>query len=172
MVIDNLCCMKTICLIRHAKTHPAGWQEDDFDRKLTDRGKEDATKMSNLLKQKEIIPELLISSPAKRTKTTAKIFAKTLGIEVSSILFENSLYAAEQEAYLKTIQRLDSSVDTIAIIGHNPGITDFANHICREVRLDHMPTASVFIFNTDVSTWNKVSSENCRFKLFLNPSEK
>jgi phosphohistidine phosphatase len=162
--------MKTICLIRHAKTQPAGWQDVDFDRKLTDRGKEDARKMAMLLKEKGILPDRLISSTAKRTKKTAEIFAKILGLEESSIQYESSLYAAEAHAYLKTLLRQENDLNTIAVFGHNPGITDFANQSCEEIRLDHMPTASVFIFQSEILSWNQLAPENCQFKLFLNPT--
>lgn len=162
--------MKTICLIRHAKTHPAGWQEDDFDRKLTEKGKEDAGMMAMALKKKEIFPEILISSPARRTRKTCNIFAAVFNLYENQIQWQDALYAAPYPAYLEVLQSLDNSIDKVSVIGHNPGITDFANWCCRHIRLDHMPTASVFVFQADINVWKNLHPDNCGFLFFLHPN--
>ena len=106
--------MKTIYFIRHAKAKKIA--DSDFIRELNNKGKEAAKLMSKRLKNRNITPDIIISSSANRTAKTAKIFAKNLKFN-KDIKFEKSLYEASIKEYLDIIKQIDSTVDTVFIVG-------------------------------------------------------
>lgn len=119
--------MKTLLLIRHAKS---SWDDaalNDFDRPLNERGKKDASEMANRIARKRITIDALISSPAKRAAKTAKIFSEELQIKKEEIIFKSELYLAPVHIFSDTIKNTNDALDCISIVAHNPGITDFAN---------------------------------------------
>lgn len=133
-----------VFLIRHAKTeHPAPGM-DDFDRALTQTGKEEAARVSAKLAARGIALDGIISSPAKRAKMTAEIFDAALQSE-KGILYIPELYLPQPEVFEAIISQLGTAVKAIAIVSHNNGITDFANSL-GIVRIDAMPTSSVLAY--------------------------
>jgi|ERR1043165_8718887 phosphohistidine phosphatase len=134
--------MKTIYLIRHAKS---GWDIEgipDIDRPLNQRGYTDAHKMSEVLKDKKILPDLVISSPAIRTTTTAFIFCRKLGYDPSKILFKEKLYHTSYQEYLSVIQKIDEKYDTVFLYGHNPLISDCAQSLIPSIA-EEMSTCGI-----------------------------
>ena len=132
---------KTIFLIRHAKTESPLPGMDDFDRVLKKRGENDAAEISARLVARGAKPDLILSSPAKRAKKTAEIFAAALKPE-KGILFIPELYLPHPSVFDAILSKLDSSITSVAIVSHNNGITEYANSL-GIVRIDNMPTASV-----------------------------
>lgn len=130
-----------IYLIRHAKTEYPSFGMDDFDRALTESGKQEATRVSEKLVARGVKPDIIISSPAKRAKMTAEIFAAALKPE-KGIVFLPELYHPHFTVFEDVLSTLDSSIQSVAIVSHNNGITDFANSL-GIVRIDAMPTSSV-----------------------------
>ena len=161
--------MKRIYLIRHAKTERISATGDDFSRKLTDRGKLDAKNISAKLEAKGCIPELLISSPAARAKKTCRIFSKIFNIPENDILYVDDLYMAKASVYAKIISRISDEFSSVAIFSHNPGITEYAGSIMENVRIDHMPTSSVFVFECLTNKWSAFESAEKRFLIFEYP---
>ncbi|MBK5269369.1 MAG: histidine phosphatase family protein, partial [Bacteroidia bacterium] len=134
---------KRVLLIRHAKSD---WDDPslrDFDRPLNSRGKRDAPVMANRLREKKIKIDAFISSPAKRAKRTASVFAKEFKVKKKEIVFLDKLYGAEPDIFGEVIKNMDDAFDSIAIFAHNPGLTDFANRLT-DVRIDNIPTCGVF----------------------------
>jgi len=144
--------MKTLLLIRHAKS---SWDDStlsDFERPLNERGKEDAPMMADRLKHKKIKVERFVSSPAKRAKKTAKIFMKELGVNEKELILKPSLYEASAADFYNTIEKLDDNEDIFALVSHNPGITDFINTLeCSEVY--NMPTCAVYAIEINIKQW-------------------
>jgi phosphohistidine phosphatase len=122
----------------------------DFDRPLNERGKKNAPEMAIRLHDKGIRLDMLVSSPAKRAKQTAKAFQKILAVD--RLEFVDELYLAAPSAFAKVIAALPSKVNSVALFSHNPGITEFANSLSA-TRIDNMPTASIFAVNADVDDW-------------------
>lgn len=149
--------MKTIFLVRHAKSSWESPALEDFDRPLNRRGKQDAPKMGGRLKDKNIMPDLLISSPAKRTLKTARKMAKAMGYPKKKISFIDSLYHASSREFFLVIQGISSSVDTLMVVGHNPGLTDFANAIC-ERGIDNIVTAGIYAVQLSVDDWKEIKN--------------
>jgi phosphohistidine phosphatase len=144
--------MKTLLLIRHAKSSWDDASVSDFDRPLNERGKGDAPVMAHRLLDKKIKIDAFISSPAKRAKKTATIFAKEFKSDKDDIIFRSELYGAAEEVFYDVIQNTDDKFKNIAIFSHNPGLTDFANQLT-DTRIDNIPTSGIFALKIDTKHW-------------------
>ncbi|MEP6847087.1 MAG: histidine phosphatase family protein, partial [Panacibacter sp.] len=121
--------MKSILLIRHAKSSWDTPSQKDFDRPLNDRGHHDAPAMAERLLNKKIKIDAFISSTAKRAFTTAKYFAKAYDQSEQQIIKASELYEAPYDVFDDVVSKVEDTFDTIAIFAHNPGITAFANYL-------------------------------------------
>ncbi len=157
--------MKTVLLIRHAKSSWGDLSLPDFDRPLNDRGKADAPKMAKRIHKRKIPIDTFISSPAKRARKTAEIFAEQYGVKKADIVFVPELYHANDETYYQAIATAPGKSDSIAIFSHNPGITEFANRLT-DNRIDNMPTCSVFVVKAGVRDWSEFQQATKEFFLF------
>src|SRR5579872_5815105 len=135
--------MKTLLMIRHAKSSWDNANISDIDRPLNDRGRRDAPDMAKRLIKSGIEIDRFVSSPAKRARQTAELFARTFGRPEKEITFLPELYHVTIPVFKQVIGDLDDAGNTIALFSHNPGITAFVN-VLTEVRLDNMPACSVF----------------------------
>jgi len=160
--------MKTLLLIRHAKS---SWDQaglSDFDRALNERGKNDAPAMAKRVKEKEIELDHLVSSPAKRARKTAKYFAEEFGFKKEDIKLVEGLYGATQSEFLQVIRDIKDKYKTVALFSHNPGITDFASSLT-SIRIENMPTCSVFALKIKTDNWNDFESAEKNFLFFDYP---
>jgi len=140
-------------MIRHAKSSWANPLQSDFDRPLNERGSKDAPEMGTRLEKAGIQPNLIISSPAKRTKETAKIIAHKLGYEHSKIRWEEKLYHCIPAVLEEVIFEIPDSVLTVIIVAHNPGITEFVNQLSPQFFTGNMPTCAVVVATFEADTW-------------------
>jgi phosphohistidine phosphatase len=149
--------MKRVILVRHAKSVPYGY-DDDFNRDLTERGETDAGKISSELNKLGIKPDIMISSPAKRAKNTAQIFAENLNFTKSNIREVKDIYHGfTTSEFVELIQELPETATTVYIFGHNPGFNSFANNLLEYFNGD-MPTCSTVGIDFQVDSWKKVSA--------------
>jgi phosphohistidine phosphatase len=160
--------LKTLLLIRHAKSSWDGDVSSDFDRPLNERGKKDAPEMAKRLIRSGMLIDLFVSSPAKRAKKTAELFAREFHKPEDEILFIPQLYHAVQEDFHQIIRDLDPRYNHIAVFSHNPGITDFANSLT-EMSVDNMPTCSIFAVRVPIVTWEGFSETPKEFLRFDYP---
>lgn len=154
---DEAASGKRLILIRHAKSDWSTPTLGDFDRPLNDRGKRDAPMMAARLRERKVKIDAIISSPAKRAKKTAMIFAKEYGIGKDDIIFEEDLYAAPSDVFGEVIRGLDDRFHSVALFSHNPGITDFANSLT-ETRIDNIPTTGVFAVTSEAVSWREFAA--------------
>lgn len=161
--------MRQLILIRHAKSSWSNPSLDDFDRPLNKRGKRDVPFMARLLSGKNIHPDIIISSPAKRTKLTALEFAKQLGIESNAIQWNDKLYLASLTTLLKILKKLDDNVKIVLLVGHNPGLTDLHNFLCKQ-EIDNIPTCGIVSMKTD-KKWSEISSKYFELDFFEYPKK-
>ncbi len=166
--------MKTLFLIRHAKSSWDNLDLADIDRPLNDRGKRDAVRMGKRLKEKGIHPELLITSPAKRAHSTCKRIAEALGCSLTQIIKEHTLYHAAPEQILTVLHTLKNNMDTVFAFGHNPGITDFANlaNANQSRIIDNVPTCGVVAFQFATSDWKEVGFKKGKLLFYDYPKSR
>jgi phosphohistidine phosphatase len=160
--------MKTLLIIRHAKSSWDNSIINDIDRPLNDRGKRDAPAMAQRLIKTNVKIDLFVSSPAKRARNTAGFFIREYGRPEKEILFIPELYHASVQTFKDTISGLDDRYGSVALFSHNPGITAFANTLT-SVRLDNMPTCGVFAVTSLAAHWNEFSSAGATFWFFDYP---
>jgi phosphohistidine phosphatase len=160
--------LKTLLLIRHAKSSWDSAVSSDFDRPLNERGKKDAPEMARRLIKSGMTIDLFVSSPARRAKKTAELFAREFHKQEGEILFIPRLYHAVQEDFYEIIRELDPRSNHVAVFSHNPGITDFANSLT-EMRIDNMPTCSIFVVKIPVLTWAPFPDASKEFLRFDYP---
>jgi phosphohistidine phosphatase len=149
--------MKLLTLVRHAKS---SWSDEslrDFDRPLNARGQRDAPRMAAWLAQQKDRPELLISSSAKRALETAAFFAEALGQRGDAVRQEGNIYEAYVEDLRKVTEDLDDAIHHAALIGHNPGITEFAGYLTGSLS-HHFPTGTVCTIELKIDSWQAVTS--------------
>jgi phosphohistidine phosphatase len=159
--------MKTIYLVRHAKSFWGDQSTPDFDRPLNKRGKKDAPFMGSILNEKIIKPDLIIASPAKRAKKTAIAIADTISYPEKKIIYSEELYEASINTILKILQKLDERHNTIMIFGHNPGFTLLNNHISNHY-IDNIPTCGIVALRLN-KNWSELNKNTCEFLFFECP---
>lgn len=134
--------MKQLYLIRHAKSSWDNPDLDDFSRPLNKRGKEDCRTMAERLSQAGVRPDLIVASPAKRTKKTAVCMAKETGYDKKSIRFYDQLYLGSMGYHLQLISELMRKVDVLFVVGHNNTITEIAEYLTGS-SLGNVPTCGI-----------------------------
>ncbi len=161
--------MKELILIRHAKSSWSNPLLEDFERPLNKRGAKNAPFMAKVLKQKEVNPDLIISSPSKRTKDTLDFFIKEFDYK-GEIIFEESIYEAPYINILKVIKNIDDKHKTIFLFGHNPGFNDLADFLLGRFE-DNIPTCGVLKINFDTNYWKNISKDNSKLIFFNFPKK-
>src|SRR5262249_47617044 len=126
--------------------------------------------MAHRLLDRKIKIDAFISSPARRARKTASLFAKEYKTGKDEIILEPTLYEAGEEAFYKVIEEIKDKSDTIAVFSHNPGITSFANDLT-DARIDNIPTCSIFAVSADCKKWKDFRSASKQFLFFEKPKE-
>jgi phosphohistidine phosphatase len=142
--------MKSVLILRHAKSSWKHPELADHDRPLNKRGKRDAPRMGELLRSEHLIPEAIISSTATRARDTAEAVAKACGYK-GEITLNRSLYAAGPEAYLKVLHGMSNAYIRVLVVGHNPGVQELAQMLTGETHL--MSTCSLAHIKLHVDRW-------------------
>ena len=144
--------MKTLTLVRHAKSSWKDTSLGDRERPLNKRGERDAPVMGKRIADAGIRPSLMMSSPAVRAWTTAKVVAKALGYPLEFLQREDDLYLASLDSLLDVVAAQEAGFNNIMLFGHNPGLTDFANYLSPGLT-NNVPTAGVVSVNFDREDW-------------------
>lgn len=148
--------MKTLLLLRHAKSSWADDKMADFDRPLNERGQKDAPRMGELLARHELVPDLIITSAAKRAATTAKRVAEAAGYE-GEIRRIEELYLAEAGDYITVARQVDDRVSCLLLVGHNPGIEELVEELSGQA--ERMPTAALACLRLPINHWRELKPE-------------
>ena len=150
--------MKTLYLTRHAKSSWKYPELEDFERPLNRRGRADLESMSEFLKDVKAAPDLIISSPATRAATTARIIADRINYPLEKILYSENIYLFDADVLLNFIQDIDNDVKEAMLIGHNPALTDLANYISKQ-QIINIPTCGIFCVEFNISSWRKIDEQ-------------
>lgn len=160
--------MKTLYIMRHAKS---SWKYEDLsdhDRPLNKRGRDDAPLMAQELAINNTKLQLIISSPAVRALTTATLVARELNYDADDIMVEERIYGADAEELLEITREAPAEVDSLMLVGHNEAITEFANLISPK-HIASMPTAGVVALRFDCKSWYDIARENAELLFFDTP---
>lgn len=160
--------MKSLLVMRHAKSSWKGTELSDFDRPLKARGKRDAPTMGEHLRSLDLVPDLILSSAAKRARTTAKRVAKACHYR-GEIRLSDRLYLAEAGQYVEMLADLGyeerdlekrdaAGLSCVMVVGHNPGL----EHLVYELSAEHheMPTAAVAVIDLEIKSWIELESHS------------
>jgi phosphohistidine phosphatase len=146
--------MRTLLLFRHAKAESEDSADNDHSRKLTGRGRSDAESVGTRLKSLQAVPAAIISSTAARARSTAEIFAETIGFP-GTIALRDDLYLAPPATYIEVLRGWPDDEESVMMVGHNPGIEDLLSKLLGEDRW--MQTAALARLTVPWKSWSDAS---------------
>ncbi len=160
--------MKYLSLLRHAKS---SWKDpacDDFDRPLNKRGRQDAPLIGQRLAMLGEVPEVIISSPAKRARSTAESVAAALPYQSSAIRYEPCIYEAGLGTLVELVSQLDDDWQNVMLVGHNPGLTDLANAFA-PCKIGNIVTCGLVKLAFRVDSWRDIQFDCGRLLFYDYP---
>jgi len=160
--------MKQVVLVRHAKSVPYGY-DDDFNRSLTGRGESDAALISNYLKKQKTVPDLIISSPARRACETARIYAGNLDIKEEDIIYNEDIYEGiTTSEFIVLLQKLPVEINSVFVFGHNPTVYYLVNNLVKFFNGD-MPTCSTVGIRFQIDQWEQLEARHGHVDFHFTP---
>lgn len=148
--------MKTLLLMRHAKS---SWKDDklsDIERPLKKRGRKDAKQIARVIAKNDLIPDVIIASTAVRAKETAKILKQELGLE-EKIKLSEKLYMGEPDDFVEVLKEVDNQYNTVLVVAHNPGLEAYLQIIDGEI--ESVPTGGLGYLVLVLDDWKDISIE-------------
>jgi phosphohistidine phosphatase len=150
--------MKTVLLMRHAKSSWKDKNLEDIDRTLNKRGKKDAGRMGHLIKEKELLPELILCSSAVRARSTAELFVEKSGYK-GEVRYLDAFYLAEPMVYAEAIRTLPEELERVMLIGHNPGMEGLLQILSGKV--ESLSTAAIAHLKLTIDHWSDFDYSTC-----------
>jgi phosphohistidine phosphatase len=148
--------MKTLLILRHAKS---SWDDPklaDHDRPLNKRGKRDAPRMGQLLREEDLLPDLILSSTARRARKTAEAIAEASGY-TGEIEFTGDFYPGDPSDYIDALQQAPDNCERVMVVGHNPGLEELLETLTGES--DHLATAALAQVSLPIQHWRELDDE-------------
>lgn len=160
--------MKTLYILRHAKSSWDDADLSDYERPLNKRGREAAPLVGGVMRENNFTPALILSSPAERAKQTAIIIKQTARLD-GEIVFNDGIYEASYARLLEIIGALDEKIASVLLVGHNPGLEGLIRALTGE--LHSMPTAALAVIDLETDVWNDIVSSTNRLRTLIRPKE-
>jgi phosphohistidine phosphatase len=160
--------MKTIYLVRHAKSSWNYPELHDFERPLNKRGRRNALLMGTILNKRKAAPDLVISSPASRAAMTARMLADAIRYPLDTIHYSETMYLSDKNVLLQVIRTIDDSVNQAMLIGHNPGLTELANYMANKP-IDNIPTGGMCRMDLKVTSWKEAREHGAKLRFLEFP---
>lgn len=160
--------MKTLYILRHAKSDWSDAGLSDFERPLNKRGQAAAPLMGEAMKNRGFQPATIISSPAARARQTAELIRQSAEL-TSAINFDSRIYEAGSLTLLQVASEIDEAHDSAIIVGHNPGLEGLIKMLTGE--LQPMPTAALAVVDLDIERWSRITSANGKLRDLIRPKE-
>lgn len=160
--------MKTLYLLRHAKS---SWDDDalsDLERPLNERGMLAAPFMGGLMRRRGMLPDVIVSSPARRAHMTAELVQHGGSFDAALNLDPN-IYEASPRALRQAVADIDDKFNTALLVGHNPGIEGFIRHLTGEIQ--SMPTAGLAVIELEIDSWDDVTDGCGELKDMIRPRD-
>ena len=158
--------MKTLLLLRHAKSDWGDSSLRDFDRPLAPRGERDAPRIGKALGKRGILPDLIVSSPAARARATLEAVTQAAKL-ANEIKYDEAVYGASSAELMKLIRRLPDRSASTLLVGHNPGFEDLLGRLTGSH--ERMPTAALACIEFDIDHWDAVEDKKGRLVWLLSP---
>jgi phosphohistidine phosphatase len=146
--------MKTLLLMRHAKSSWKHPELPDQDRPLNKRGEKDASRMGKFIREKELIPQLILASPAKRVSQTVDGMQGKMDFK-GKVEYVDSLYLAEPSAYLTTLRDIPDNFERVMVVGHNPGLEGLLQILSGQV--ESLSTAALAYLVLPIEHWSDLN---------------
>jgi phosphohistidine phosphatase len=146
--------MKTLLIMRHAKSSNKDADITDHERPLNKRGKLAAPRMGRLLKEEGLIPDIILCSSAKRARLTAEAVADQSGYE-GQIKVSTDLYGTGPGAFIRALQSIPDGTNRVLVVGHNPGMDELVEVLTRQVKT--LPTAAIVQIDLPIDYWKEIS---------------
>lgn len=159
---------RELILIRHTKSRWSDLSLSDFDRPIKKDRTDDAKRMAAKLKELKLKPDLIVCSPALRTKQTVEFFCKKLDYALKDVSFDKRIYETTEQELLQVIRETDKEVRTLVVVGHNPAFTHFANTFS-PVTINEVPTTGVVWLEFESNDWEIYKTTPRRLLYFLTP---
>ena len=162
--------MKTLIIVRHAKST---WDEpslSDIERKLNKRGERDAPHMGKVLADIGIKPDLIITSPAVRANTTARFYAEALGYALENVVINETIYERGPQQILYMINEFDDNLNTVILFGHNPDLSFLVKYLSN-FDGGNMPTCGTACIDFDITSWTNIGEEKGKLRFFEYPKK-
>lgn len=160
--------MKRLYVLRHAKSSWDDASLADYDRPLNDRGLETAPFMGRLMRERGYLPDAVLSSPANRARTTAKLASEADEVR-SAILYDERIYEASPQTLIKVLTTVDDNTASAMVVGHNPGMEGLVRLLTGETAA--MPTAGLAVIDLDIENWSEIDHLSGKLVEVLRPKE-
>ena len=160
--------MKTLYVMRHAKSSWADAELADFDRPLNDRGYRDAPFMGNVMRENGYAPDVILSSPAVRARETSRL-AKGGGDLDGELMFDDRIYEASPQTLRQAVSEVDDKNTSAMIVGHNPGVEGFIRFLTGT--LEPMPTAALAVIELNIESWSDIAANSGKLIKTIRPKD-
>ncbi len=162
--------MLRLLLLRHAKSQWGSPDLADADRPLNERGERDAPEMGRRLAAAGLVPARVLCSPAVRAETTARLVLAQMAPAQPELVLEKGIYDASPARLLDILTAQPDAVTPLMLVGHNPGLTELANRLGRDLHIDNIPTCGVVCLDFEIESWRQLTPYLGRLVLFDRPS--
>lgn len=162
---------KKILIMRHAKSSWENHSVRDFDRPLNERGNRDAPRMGRYLLEMGVVPDQIVSSPAKRAMSTIRLASMEMGFNADSIIWDEELYFRGGGAYLSAIRKMDAASQTVMAVGHYPMVDEVVSMLTGKMTNKHFGTATVACLESEIEEWQQAETGSCRLLWMIKPKE-
>jgi phosphohistidine phosphatase len=160
--------MKTLFLLRHAKSSWADASQTDFDRPLNERGLKAAPLIGRFMRKQKLQPDLILSSPAQRARQTITLVAEAAEL-TAELRYDARLYGASAARLIEIVSQIEDSAADVLLVGHNNGMEELLQTLTRESR--HMPTAALARITLNIEKWSKTSDASGQLDWLIKPKE-
>lgn len=160
--------MKILFLLRHAKSSWDNASLADFDRPLNERGKNTAPFMGEVMTRREYAPAVVVSSPANRAASTAKLVTESAGLN-SDIRYDDRVYEASPNSLRQVVSELDDAFESAMVVGHNPGMEGFIRYLTGEI--EAMPTAALAVVELNIDSWSEINGDTGKLAEVIRPKD-
>ena len=160
--------MKTLLLLRHAKSSWKDASLRDFDRPLNPRGLKAAPQVGRVMRKRKLQPDLVLSSPAERARQTARLVLEAAKFN-AELRHDERIYEASAARLFEIVSQIEDSANVALLVGHNPGLEELLEVLTGEAR--EMPTASLACIELSIDKWSKLREKSGHLSSFLKPQK-